>query len=375
MPAEPAGKPADAVPSAIATDVQFGALTVLGREFHEVVLRVQRRGTGTLWDGTVASREVKGRLDWLPANRGRLVARLERLHLPDAAPSASVTPGPTMTGHDLPALDITADSFRFGTLDLGALVFRAMPEGGKWDIEKLDLSSADGHLEAQGGWASVRGRPRTNLDFRIEAMDIGKVLKRFNRPEGVAGGTATLWGSVEWDGSPQRPDLPSLSGKISLEAKRGRFTQLDPGIGKLFGILSLQALPRRVTLDFRDVFSQGFVFDEITGDGAIQSGVLHTDNFRMLGSSASVLMKGNIDLANETQNLDVTIVPSITDSIAIGAAIVNPVAGLAALLLGKALNNPIDRIIAFEYRVTGTWTDPVVGKANRPVPQSPPARR
>jgi len=375
LPAEPAGKPADAVPSAIATDVQFGALTVLGREFHEVVLRVQRRGTGTLWDGTVASREIKGRLDWLPANRGRLVARLERLHLPDAAPAAAVTPGATMAGHDLPGLDITADSFRFGTLDLGALVFRAMPEGGKWEIEKLDLSSADGRLEAQGGWASVRGKPRTNLDFRIEAMDIGKVLKRFNRPEGIAGGTATLWGSVEWDGSPQRPDLPSLSGKISLEAKRGRFTQLDPGIGKLFGILSLQALPRRVTLDFRDVFSQGFVFDEITGDGAIQSGVLHTDNFRMLGSSASVLMRGNIDLANETQSLDVTIVPSVTDSIAIGAAIVNPVAGLAALLLGKALNNPIDRIIAFEYRVTGTWTDPVVGKATRPTPQSPPARR
>lgn len=375
LPAEPAGKPADAVPSAIATDLQFGALTILGREFHEVVLRLQRRGTGTLWDGTVASREVKGRLDWLPANRGRLVARLERLHLPDAAPAAALTPGATMAGHDLPGLDITADSFRFGTLDLGALVFRAIPEGGKWEIEKLDLSSADGHLEAQGGWASVRGRPRTNLDFRIEAMDIGKVLKRFNRPEGVAGGTATLWGSVEWDGSPQRPDLPSLTGKLSLEAKRGRFTQLDPGIGKLFGILSLQALPRRVTLDFRDVFSQGFVFDDITGEGAIQNGVLHTDNLRMLGSSASVLMKGNIDLANETQNLDVTIVPSVTDSIAIGAAIVNPVAGLAALLLGKALNNPIDRIIAFEYRVTGTWTDPVVGKANRPAPQSPPGRR
>jgi uncharacterized protein YhdP len=86
-------------------------------------------------------------------------------------------------------------------------------------------------------------------------------------------------------------------------------------------------------------------------------------------------MKGDIDLANEKQNLEVTIVPSITDSIAIGAAIVNPVAGLAALLLGKALNNPIDRIIAFEYRVTGTWTDPVVGKGGRPAPQSPPPRR
>jgi uncharacterized protein (TIGR02099 family) len=375
LAATPAGKQAAPVPIAIATDVQFGTLSIIEREFHEVTLRLQRRGTGTLWDGTVASREVKGRLDWLPANRGRLVARLERLHLPDAAPSAVVTPGEAMAGQDLPGLDITADSFRFGTLDLGALVLRAMPEGGKWDIEKLDLSSPDGHLEAQGGWTAVRGRPRTNLDFRIEATDIGKVLKRFNRPEGIAGGAATLWGSVEWDGSPQRPDLPSLSGRLSLEAKRGRFTQLDPGIGKLFGILSLQALPRRVTLDFRDVFSQGFVFDEITGEGTIQNGVLHTDNLRMLGSSASVLMKGDIDLANEKQNLEVTIVPSITDSIAIGAAIVNPVAGLAALLLGKALNNPIDRIIAFEYRVTGTWTDPVVGKGGRPVPQSPPPRR
>lgn len=143
---------------------RFGAAAiVVGREFHEVVLKAQRRGS--VWEGTVASREVKGHVDWYPAARGRVVAKLERLHLPDipaAPPPSTIAPvaapvADPVGGHDLPALDVTADSFRMGALDLGALILRAVPEGRTWQIEKLDLRSPDGHLTAEDRLA---GDPR-----------------------------------------------------------------------------------------------------------------------------------------------------------------------------------------------------------------------
>ena len=364
---------------AVGIDVRFGAAAIVGREFHEVALKAQRRGS--VWEGTVASREVKGHVDWYPAARGRVVAKLERLHLPDipaAPPPSTIAPvaapvADPVGGHDLPALDVTADSFRMGALDLGALILRAVPEGRTWQIEKLDLRSPDGHLTAEGGWQATRGKPRTQLTLRLEASDIGGLLKRLGRPEGVAGGDALLTGVIEWAGNPYRLDPATLSGRLSLEAHRGRFTQLDPGMGKLFGILSLQALPRRIALDFRDVFSQGFAFDEIRANSTIAGGVMHTGDLRMSGSSAQVTMTGDIDLAHESQTLDVRIVPSVSDSIAIvGAAVVNPLAGLAALLLGKALGNPIDRAIAFEYHISGTWADPVVTKGRKATPPRAP---
>lgn len=352
---EPAG---GSNPLPLAVDLRIGALELYGRSFHDVVLGVKRKADQ--WSGVVSSREIEGALDWYPEGRGTVVAHLSRFYLPDQRPRDEDHSGEIAYAEALPQITLDADRFRLGALDLGRLVLDAVPEGRHWLLRKLDVSNDDFHLTGQGGWQMVSGMPRSQLAVRLEASDAGRALQRLGRPQGVAGGSARIAGLLEWAGPPYRLDLPSLSGRLSLDARDGRFVQLDPGIGKLFGILSLQALPKRVTLDFRDVFSEGFVFDEITANTTIERGTMRTDDFRMIGSSAKVTMKGTIDIAHESQDLEVKVIPSVSDSIAVGTAIVNPLAGLAALLLGKALDNPLDRVVSFDYRVTGTWTDPVV---------------
>jgi len=74
----------------------------------------------------------------------------------------------------------------------------------------------------------------------------------------VKGGKARLQGSLAWNGDPLEIDYPSLSGHVQMQAEDGQFLEVDPGLGKLVSLMSLQALPRRLTLDFRDVFSKGF---------------------------------------------------------------------------------------------------------------------
>ncbi|MCK7492694.1 MAG: hypothetical protein MZW92_14990 [Comamonadaceae bacterium] len=182
-----------------------------------------------------------------------------------------------------------------------------------------------------GQWRAGVGSGATQLDFKIDAADVGQLLERLGYGMGVKRGTAKLQGKVAWAGAPSAIDYPSLDGSLSLEAHRGQFAKLEPGVGRLLGVLSLQALPRRISLDFRDVFSEGFAFDSITGSIGLRRGVMETQNLAIQGPSAKVLMTGDVSLVSETQNLKVRVQPTLSETVAIGAAVVNPLAGAGSL--------------------------------------------
>jgi uncharacterized protein (TIGR02099 family) len=348
-------------------DARAGAVTILGRTLDSVSLSLQRQDS--VWEGKIDSRQVRGELSWDTAGRGRFAARLSQLHLPATAPGQSPGAEEIVEGRALPALDVSADSFHMGARDFGRLTLQAVPNGPGWQMEKLDLIAPEGSIRAKGGWQSVRGAPLSQFTVKVETSDIGAYFRRLALPEGVVGGQATLEGPLEWRGNPYALHIPSLSGQLRLDAQKGQFTRVEPGIGKLLGVLSLQSLPRRVSLDFRDIFSQGFAFDRITGQMTFSKGVVHTEDLKMVGSAAKVAMSGEVDLGQETQTLSVRVVPSISDSLALGTAIVNPAVGLATLIVGRVLNNPIDEAAAFEYRVTGSLADPKVERVQRPQPE------
>ena len=170
-------------------------------------------------------------------------------------------------------------------------------------------------------------------------------------------------------GRPTDFDYPTLSGSLRIDVGPGRFIKIDPGIGKLLGVLSLQSLPRRITLDFTDVFSEGFAFDEIKGDVRIQNGVLMTDDLLLAGPAAKVKISGSADLAKETQQLTVRVQPALSSSVSAGAMLfllANPLVGAAvaagSLLAQKVMRDPIEQMFSYEYQVTGSWSDPIVAR-------------
>jgi len=154
-----------------------------------------------------------------------------------------------------------------------------------------------------------------------------------------------------------------MSGDLRLEAAKGQFLKLDPGAaGKLIGLISLQNLPRRISLDFKDVFSQGLTYDSIAGKISVRDGIMRTKRLRIDGPSARVQMRGEVDLVKETQNLDVAVRPELGETAAVGVAVVNPAAGMMAWLASKALRNPLGAMFGYHYRITGAWDDPRVEK-------------
>ena len=130
-----------------------------------------------------------------------------------------------------------------------------------------------------------------------------------------------------------------------------------------------------LTLDFRDVFSEGFAFDGITANAMITHGVVHTDNLKMRGVAATVLMDGSADIANESQNLHVVVIPEInlgTGSLVYGLA-VNPVIGLGTFLAQLFLREPLMKALTYHMQVTGPWKSPHDRQAGQAQPA--PSRR
>jgi uncharacterized protein YhdP len=161
-------------------------------------------------------------------------------------------------------------------------------------------------------------------------------------------------------------DYPTLAGSFNVNVESGQFLKADPGLAKLLGVLSLQSLPRRLVLDFRDVFTEGFAFDFLRGDINIQQGIASTNNLQMKGVNAAVLMEGKADLARETQDLKVVVVPEINAGTAsLVATVINPVVGLSSFLAQMFLRQPLIRAATQEFHIDGTWTDPRVTKVNR----------
>ncbi|MBY0577479.1 MAG: TIGR02099 family protein [Burkholderiales bacterium] len=349
-------------------DVDIGSLSFLGKHFGKLAISA-RQSEGN-WQAALSGVGVNGSVKWLPEGKGRLIAKLRDLSIPEATPADRETVGSKVAllakvaGKNLPALDITADNFVVRNKEVGRLEFVAVQQGNDWKIEKLRISNPDSVLTADGLWQGWAIHPRTNVNLKLDVGKIGKFLSRFGYPDNIMRGSGKMEGTLSWAGSPQSVNYATLNGNIVMTASHGQFNKIDPGIGKLLGILSLQEIPRRITLDFRDIFSEGFAFDDISSSLKITDGIATTGDLKIVGPAAEVDMNGRIDLDKETQDLQVVVKPQLGGSFSIASSLLGgPVVGIATWVVGKVLQNPLDQIASYEYNITGSWTDPIVKKA------------
>ena len=149
-----------------------------------------------------------------------------------------------------------------------------------------------------------------------------------------------------------------LKGNFSLTATDGIILEAKPGVARLFGLLTLQNLPRRLTLDFSDIFSKGFIFDRINAGVLVNNGILKSNRFLMEGPAAEVKIKGETNIIEETQNIHVVVNPRISDSLSLLSLAGGPLAGAAAFIAQKILKDPLNKIMSDEYQIIGSWDEP-----------------
>ena len=350
-------------------DLRLGTFDLYNRRLNSATVRANVDPGG--WKANIASTELTGELSYRNEGRGRLVARLSSMTPPAEinAPSTSST----SSASTYPAVDLVTERFIYRGKQYGRVEIFAQPEANQWRIERFANINPDSSLTGKGVW-TLGSASRTAIDFSLDISDSGKFLERMGHPEAVRGGTAKLSGNVFWNADPLKLDYASLGGEVALQADNGQFLEIEPGIGKLIGLMSLQMLPRRIALDFRDVFSKGFAYDRMSATTHIEKGVLSTRDFRMRGVAAEVEMIGDINLARETQNLQVRVIPALGDSASTVLGFVNPIAGITTMLAQRILRNPLGQIFAYDYVVTGSWTDPRVEKAGTSATPLPPGK-
>ncbi|MET4578260.1 YhdP family protein [Ottowia thiooxydans] len=370
--------------------LRTGELLLDDRALHEVDINGTRQGS--TWRANVKARELAGRVDYTEGTEGRagkLVARLSHLTIPASTEDQSVLAQPTT---HMPALDVVAEDFELRGKKLGRLEINAVNHdtastsqaGGlqTWELTRLAVQSPEAVFTASGRWEALARRQassahpraprtaddprRTTLAFKLDIRDAGALLTRFEMPGVLARGKGEIDGNLSWRGAPMSPHYPSMAGKLHVDVGAGQFLKADPGVAKLLGVLSLQALPRRLTLDFRDIFSTGFAFDFVRGDVVVARGVAQTNNLQMKGVNAAVLMDGSADIDQETQDLRVLVVPEIdAGTAALVATAINPAIGLGTFLAQLILKRPLIQANTQEFHVGGSWDNPTVQKLER----------
>lgn len=355
------------------------ALIVGNKRFNRLSLVAQHQRNR--WNFDIAADEGKGTAVWTPGigadSAGKLQLNFARLTLPDsqAVQVNTLPPDPTDL-FEVPALDITVDDMGLGKIRLGRLRLLAVNEGEgsvkQWLLREFQITNPDGVLTGKGDWRREQpGQPRrTRIDFRLDISNAGRLLDRVGMEKLLRDGAGALTGNLQWKGPPQSFDYETMGGKLNLDIKSGQFLKAEPGVARLLGILSLQSLPRRLTLDFSDIFAAGFAFDQIYASAQITDGILTTRDFKMKGTGASVLMEGKVDLVNETQDLRAVVLPEINaagGTLMYSVMMANPAVGLATFLAQMVLKDPLSKVFSFDMKVSGTWDDPIVEKVERDV--------
>lgn len=338
-------------------DMAFGTLNLAGHRLDKAHLQAGR-GDGA-WNVNLHSEQASGRIRLPDAEDAPLVMNMERLYLPrfKKGDEAKTTTDPRKAR----PLEINAKSFHYGDLDLGELYLRAAHIPAGLSFDDIHSHSAQRDLKISGEWVMKDDRPQSSFKVVYDGDDAGNSLTALGFAGMIKNGETHTDLQLNWPGSPADFVLAKASGSISFEIKDGRLLDVEPGAGRILGLLSFQALPRRLTLDFSDLFQKGFSFDSLAGSFTIEKGNAYTDNLYMDGPAARIEARGRVGLAAEDYDQRVTVIPSISAGLPVAGALAGGVgAGAALFLVEKLLKPGIDKITKVDYRVTGPWANPTV---------------
>ena len=347
----------------ISFKVDIDNLETLGRNFEGVnLVGAKRQAT---WKVDISSAQALGTII-IPYGHPEqsLDLDFERLWLEKVDPenrTARVDP------RAIPPLNLKCESLRFGNVDLGSVELVTTRSEHGLNLERLAASQAKFKLQGDGDWLLQNDIHQSRINLTVHDETLTGLLKRFDyEVANIDGGTTEIGIEAIWSGMPSAFTLDKLHGSFRLKVDKGRFLDINPGSGRLFGLLSLQTLPRRLSLDFNDLFKKGFTFDSIEGAFELDHGNAYTNSLLMNGPSASIDIAGRTGLADQDYDQRVTVTPALSNTIPVASALFGP-AGIgvgAVIFLGqkmfKSIPERVDKFLSREYSITGGWEQPVI---------------
>ncbi len=313
-----------------------------------------------------------------------ITARMQRLYWPKSVEASHGSPvevpptsaaravvaavpqdNPADTGIDpaaLPPMHLWIGDLRLGESRLGDARLESWPTAQGMHIEQLRALSKDVQITASGDWIGSARDSHTHMRINFSAQDLGAMLGAFGFDGLVDGGKTHALIDANWPGSPTAFSLTTMDGTLGVKVDSGRIPEAaSSGVGRLLGLVSLTELPRRLTLDFGDVFGKGLAFDSISGDFRLADGNATTDNLAIAGSSADISISGRTGLRARDYDQQLHVVPHVGNSLPlVGAVVGGPVGAAAGFAMQSLLGKGLNKAAGARYRITGSWEKPVM---------------
>jgi uncharacterized protein (TIGR02099 family) len=347
--------------SALLHSVKLGvdSAQVFGREMELLVFELEKADQRFL--GMVDASIVKGRFD-APLKTSSLdpmIVDLDFLDLRKLDQESEQTFKPS----SLPAIRLSSKLLGYHEMLFSNLLFEGSPNEEIFEVAKFSLQHDTLQLKGNGQWKydALKREHLSSVKINLKGPQLGESMAELGFGNSMSGGNMEFNGDFSWPASFFRFSLDTLAGEARMKITDGVLNNVEPGTGRFVGLLSLNALPRRLSLDFSDVLIGGMAFDDITGSYRIGKGILHTKNTRMDGPAAKIRISGKTDIVNRDYDQLIRITPKIRHTLPlIGAVAASTTVGWGLLLLQNLFKTAIDDAVEVQYHVTGSWDDPEI---------------
>jgi len=349
-------------------DLGIDHFYAVGQEFTDQHLQVNRSGQD--WVIQMSGPEAQGVVT-VPYDfaAGRpMTLEMERLILPGDETTDEQQQDADLDPRTLPAIVVHAGDFALGDRHLGKLEvnFERTERG----LEATNLSTKDDSFAVSGtaGWIIDKyeeSGQRTYIDATLSSTDVEKTATRLAYDPSIISDGMEVGMDIGWPGGPRKDFMTAMNGKVAVKVKAGQLSEVDPGAGRMFGLMSFTSLPRRLALDFSDVFDKGFGFDQITGDFRLVNGDAFTCNLTLTGPAADVGIVGRAGLAARDYDQSAVVSAKVGNTLPIaGLVLGGPPVAAALLVFSQIFKKPLKDVGQVFYSVTGSWDEPVVDSVN-----------
>lgn len=353
-------------------------ITYLDRKWQDLSFAANNKNA--VWQMRFSSPSIAGQIQYFDPDKfqtsGLISGRLARLKIPplnsplvDATKPTqkNTSPKAKLSPNSIPSMDLIIDDFSWSKGQLGQVKIKTKTSDNVLVMDSLQINNPQGNGTISGKWigGSQKDPEHTSFGGELVIKDAGLIIGGLSDQKSVEGGQGKLIANSEWDGSPFDPNYDTLTGKAVLNLEKGRLLEVNSGGAKLLDVLSLQSLFKFATLDLKgglgNIVTKGTPFNSIDASFEINAGIAQTKKFNMVLDQARVAMSGQINIAKQTQDLRVTIFPTIDATAgSLAAFAINPIVGLGALVGQYLITSQINRNLQSDYLVQGSWDNPEV---------------
>jgi uncharacterized protein YhdP len=268
----------------------------------------------------------------------------------------------------LPQIVVSAEDFTLGQRHLGSIAADFRKTGAGLEAARIETSNDTFDIRGRAGWIadeSDEAGQRSYVAARLTSSDVQRTLRSLDSDVGIQSESLDAQFDVSWSGGPRQDFLASLDGTVNVRFGSGQLDEVEPGAGRVFGLMSIVALPRRLSLDFRDVFDKGFAFDEITGTFRLESGEAYTCDLSLKGPAADVGIVGRAGLLARDYDQTAVVSANVGNTLPmVGAVVAGPQVAAALLIFSQIFKKPLQEMGQVYYGIEGDWSNPVIDNAN-----------